>query len=187
MRFPVSVKGVVEINGRVPLLRNERSEWELPGGRLDLGEDLEATAEREVLEELGISVQCRALVDAWTYCPAGGAATVVIVVFDRVPRTPLAATRSLTWSSEHSEARWFDVASLANVEMPEPYKRSIARAARSRRDESHQPAAGGAATAAMLATITSAIPRSSARSSRWPRSSRPASPATAGSSPSRML
>jgi 8-oxo-dGTP pyrophosphatase MutT (NUDIX family) len=53
MRFPVSVKGVVEIDGRVPLLRNERSEWELPGGRLELGEDLEATAEREVLEELG--------------------------------------------------------------------------------------------------------------------------------------
>ena len=32
--FPVSVKGVVVRANRVLLLRNERDEWELPGGRL---------------------------------------------------------------------------------------------------------------------------------------------------------
>jgi 8-oxo-dGTP pyrophosphatase MutT (NUDIX family) len=37
--FPVSVKGVVVRDGRVLLLRNERDEWELPGGKLDLGEE----------------------------------------------------------------------------------------------------------------------------------------------------
>jgi hypothetical protein len=31
--FPVSVKGVVVRDGRVLLLRNERDEWELPGGK----------------------------------------------------------------------------------------------------------------------------------------------------------
>jgi 8-oxo-dGTP pyrophosphatase MutT (NUDIX family) len=39
--FPVSAKGVVVRDGEVVLLRNERDEWELPGGRLELGEDLE--------------------------------------------------------------------------------------------------------------------------------------------------
>ena len=39
------------------------------------------------------------------------------------------ATPSLKWSAEHSDARWFDVAALAEVEMPEPYKRLIRRAA----------------------------------------------------------
>ena len=75
LRFPVSVKGVVEVGGRVPLLRNERAEWELPGGRLEAGEALEAAVEREVLEELGLAVECRGLVDAWTYVPAGSGAT----------------------------------------------------------------------------------------------------------------
>jgi hypothetical protein len=46
----VSVKAVVEVGGRVPLLRNERAEWELPGGRLEAGEQLEAAVEREVRE-----------------------------------------------------------------------------------------------------------------------------------------
>jgi NUDIX domain len=48
MDFPVSVKAVVEVDGHVPPLRNERAEWELPGGRLEAGEELEAAAEREV-------------------------------------------------------------------------------------------------------------------------------------------
>jgi ADP-ribose pyrophosphatase YjhB (NUDIX family) len=84
--FPVSVKAVVEVGGRVPLLRNERAEWELPGGRLQVGEELETAVEREVHEELGLAVECRALVDAWTYRPDGAEGTVVIVVYDCAPR-----------------------------------------------------------------------------------------------------
>ncbi|MFD2235322.1 NUDIX domain-containing protein [Phaeospirillum tilakii] len=38
MRFPVSVKGVLFSESKVVLLENERSEWELPGGKLDTGE-----------------------------------------------------------------------------------------------------------------------------------------------------
>jgi len=37
--FPVSVKGVAVQGGKVLLLRNERDEWELPGGKLEPGED----------------------------------------------------------------------------------------------------------------------------------------------------
>ena len=129
MRFPVSVKGVIDVGGRVPLLRNERAEWELPGGRLEPGEALEAAVEREVREELGLTVECRALVDAWTYRPGGGTDTVVIVVYDCVATSPVT---TLTLSNEHSDARWFDVAALDEVEMPEGYKRSIRAAARRR-------------------------------------------------------
>lgn len=35
-RFPVSVKGVIYHNGKVVLLKNERDEWELSGGKLEL-------------------------------------------------------------------------------------------------------------------------------------------------------
>lgn len=37
-RFPVAIKGVVTIDGRVCLLFNEHDEWELPGGKLEPGE-----------------------------------------------------------------------------------------------------------------------------------------------------
>jgi hypothetical protein len=41
--FPVSVKGVAVQGGRVLLLQNERNEWELPGGKLELREDVLST------------------------------------------------------------------------------------------------------------------------------------------------
>ncbi|WP_435838167.1 NUDIX domain-containing protein [Streptomyces chrestomyceticus] len=63
--WPVSVKGVAfDARGRVLLLRNERDEWELPGGRLEIGSaggeqvpdpTPEAALEREVREETGLS------------------------------------------------------------------------------------------------------------------------------------
>ena len=40
-RFPVSIKGVVIRGDKVILLRNERDEWELPGGKLELSESPE--------------------------------------------------------------------------------------------------------------------------------------------------
>ncbi len=38
----------------------------------------------------------------------------------------------LTWSPEHSDARWFPVDALADVVMPELYKRAIRAAVRLR-------------------------------------------------------
>ena len=40
--FSISVKGVVLNSAdKVLLLKNERDEWELPGGRIEIGETLE--------------------------------------------------------------------------------------------------------------------------------------------------
>ncbi|MGI5170171.1 NUDIX domain-containing protein [Spirillospora sp. CA-253888] len=55
--WPVSVKGVAAVDGRVILLRNERGEWELPGGRLEAGDPgLEDTLAREIAEGTGWAV-----------------------------------------------------------------------------------------------------------------------------------
>ncbi|MGH7023898.1 MAG: NUDIX domain-containing protein [Caulobacteraceae bacterium] len=40
---PVSIKGVLLVEGKVVLLKNSRDEWELPGGRVDPGESHEQT------------------------------------------------------------------------------------------------------------------------------------------------
>src|SRR5260221_1896670 len=66
-RFPVSVKGIVYHDGRVVLLKNERDEWELPGGKLELGETPETCVVREIEEELGLAVQIGPLLDTWVY------------------------------------------------------------------------------------------------------------------------
>ncbi|MEU6701775.1 NUDIX domain-containing protein [Pseudonocardia sp. NPDC046786] len=50
--FSVSIKGVVlDSRQRVLLVKNERDEWELPGGRIEIGESPEECVAREIAEE----------------------------------------------------------------------------------------------------------------------------------------
>jgi ADP-ribose pyrophosphatase YjhB (NUDIX family) len=66
-RFPVSVKGVVERDGRFVLLKNERDEWELPGGKLEAGETIEDCLVREIEEELNLSTRVGKPLNNWVY------------------------------------------------------------------------------------------------------------------------
>src|SRR5262249_48865701 len=65
--YPVSVKGVVLHERGVVLVKNRRNEWELPGGKLEPGETLEACVAREIAEELGLTVRVGPVVDVWIY------------------------------------------------------------------------------------------------------------------------
>ncbi len=69
--IPVSIKGIVIENGKVWLRKNEREEWELPGGKLEKGEQPEQTVVREIQEELGYSVRVVTLLQAYMYTVKG--------------------------------------------------------------------------------------------------------------------
>jgi 8-oxo-dGTP pyrophosphatase MutT (NUDIX family) len=66
--FPVSIKGVFSApSGEVVLLLNERGEWELPGGRIEIGESSVACLRREILEELNVAVSVETLLDTYLF------------------------------------------------------------------------------------------------------------------------
>ncbi len=118
-RFPVSVKGVVFIGNRVVLLENERAEWELPGGRLERGEDPEDCLRREMREELSIGVEVERLLDCWRYEVLAGIEVVIVTFGCRT------ADRQVALSSEHKAVGLFGVDEIAALAMPEGYRRSI--------------------------------------------------------------
>lgn len=66
--FAVSIKGVFcTPAGEVVLLMNERDEWELPGGRIEIGETPAQCVVREIHEELNLSVSAGDLLDAYLF------------------------------------------------------------------------------------------------------------------------
>jgi mutator protein MutT len=122
-RWPVSMKGVVFIGSLVALVRNDRNEWELPGGRLEPGETPEACVVREIAEELSIAVSADELIDVWVY-PVEPTKSVLIVTFG----CSLVGAANLRISDEHNDLALVDVGhELDGLPMPEGYRRSIRR------------------------------------------------------------
>jgi 8-oxo-dGTP pyrophosphatase MutT (NUDIX family) len=128
------VKGVaLDAHDRVLLLKNERNEWELPGGRLEIGSLNEAAAadsspqsalEREIREETGWEAQAGPLIDGgvWIYEPVPGH-KILIVTYGCTVLTP---EQPSVVSSEHKQLGMFTADEVPGLTMPEGYKQAVA-------------------------------------------------------------
>jgi 8-oxo-dGTP pyrophosphatase MutT (NUDIX family) len=119
-RFPVSVKGVIIRGGKVILLRNERDEWELPGGKLELSESPEGCLAREIAEELRLEIVPESVLNPWIYTIVPGV-NVLILTYGCLE----SSRHEAVVSDEHKELRWFPLAEIDALRMPDGYKASI--------------------------------------------------------------
>lgn len=121
-KFSVSIKGVVVRDGQVLLLKNERSEWELPGGRIELDETPEQCVAREIAEETRWRVITGPILDTWMYYIDEAEKHVFIVTYGCY----LDGDDEPVLSHEHKEIGLFDEHQVPGLTMPDGYKRSIA-------------------------------------------------------------
>ena len=104
------------------LLKNERDEWELPGGRIELGESPEECVAREIHEEIGCSVETGPILDSWMYHITVANRDVFVVTYGRRPTDSVAPVLS----HEHTANGLFAEAEVADLPLPAGYKRGIA-------------------------------------------------------------
>jgi 8-oxo-dGTP pyrophosphatase MutT (NUDIX family) len=120
--FPVSVKGILFLGDRIPLLLNERDEWELPGGRLESSDvSPEACVCRELKEELGCEGQVKRLVDCWLYQVLPSRFVFIVTYLCITAQSE----KSLKLSHEHKELGIFKISGISKLNIPSGYVRSI--------------------------------------------------------------
>jgi 8-oxo-dGTP pyrophosphatase MutT (NUDIX family) len=101
------------------LLLNDRNAWELPGGRIEVGESPERCLQREFQEELTVSIDVRDLLDTYLFEVVPGR-HVFIVTFG----CSLAGAFAPRISEEHCQVKTFPVEALP-ANFPAGYRRSI--------------------------------------------------------------
>ena len=120
MAYPTSIKGVLLVDRQVLLVKNSRDEWELPGGRIDEGEDHAQTVSREFAEELSLNVAIRAPIDSYLFEVIPGR-RVLIVTYG----CTLVGEFRPAISHEHTEHCLWPVERLSELNIPAGYRRSI--------------------------------------------------------------
>lgn len=118
--FNVSIKGVFFApTGDVVLLMNERDEWELPGGRIEIGETAEECIVREIFEELAVKVSVKELLDTYLFevIPSKHVFIVTFACMVDGPFQPFI-------SEEHKRIGLFNRDALP-ANLPAGYRRSI--------------------------------------------------------------
>ena len=120
MTYPISVKGVLFVDGKVLLLRNERDEWELPGGHLAAGETHAQALVREFSEELQIEVEPLERIDSYEFevIPSKHVRIVTYGCRLRGQFKPVVST-------EHTEFGLHALGDLERIPLPAGYARSI--------------------------------------------------------------
>lgn len=119
-RFEVSLKAfILDDRGRALFLRErDTGYWELPGGRIDVGEERTAHAvilQRELAEELGPAVAVRfgEAAVTWTRAhPAGGPFVFLVARIGRI------AAGSPVLSVEHAELAWLGEEAWRRLQFP---------------------------------------------------------------------
>jgi 8-oxo-dGTP pyrophosphatase MutT (NUDIX family) len=102
------------------LLKNERDEWELPGGKLELGENPAGCVAREIEEELGWVAEVHNPLHAWVYEIRPDRHVFVLTYLATYD-----GDTEPTYSHEHKALQLVPVDEIGPLTMPTPYKDAI--------------------------------------------------------------
>ncbi len=126
-QVPISVKGVVFDENLVWLRKNERNEWELPGGKIEEGEQPVETVTRELREELGFEVDVIKVIHVWIYKiqKSQDESSGVLVLSYLCRLLSKTGTFEIEGEAGRTEFKGFNLDEIEKLNMPKFYKDAI--------------------------------------------------------------
>ena len=118
-KLPVSIKAIIVDDNKILCLKNERNEWDLPGGKINFNEDVEACLKREVKEEVNLDIKNLNILKSFNL--KFNSVPVFIVVYS----ANISCDSSIFVSFEHSDYNFFSKHEINDLNMPKDYKKLI--------------------------------------------------------------
>lgn len=119
-KFPVSLKVVIIDDSRVLFLKNERNEWDLPGGKINFGENAKDCVIREVSEEINLDIKNLILIDFFSTIFFNETAVLIVLY-----KAEISSINPISISFEHFDYNFFNKNEIISLNCPEEYKKSI--------------------------------------------------------------
>jgi len=124
-RYPISIKGILYIENRILLLKNERDEWDLPGGKLGNKETPVECLEREFKEETNLNVSIKKIETA-EVVKIANSIDVFILMYECFLKD---ASQKIKISFEHQDYGLFDIEELNQLKINPKLKEVILQTA----------------------------------------------------------
>jgi len=118
-KFPVSIKAIIIDNNKALCLKNERNEWDFPGGKINFNEDVEHCLKREVKEETNLDIKNLKILKSFNL-KFNNVSVITVVYFAEI-----SCDSSISVSHEHSEYNFFSKSEIKNLNMPQNLKNII--------------------------------------------------------------
>lgn len=111
----VATKAIITKDGKVLMTRDHRDNaiWDLPGGRINAGENIEAGLRREVQEELGVDVRFKRLVYSEQLVHTGEGSSHLFITCKVTMDDPGQPFR--VPSDELAEVKWVDKSTIKDL------------------------------------------------------------------------
>ncbi|MBI5073019.1 NUDIX hydrolase [Candidatus Woesearchaeota archaeon] len=124
----IGVKAIIEKNGKVLLIRRSSKyehltdAWDIPGGRLEFGEEPEAGLQREIQEETGLELdEIKQILDATTVFKNEEKQIVRITYLCTVKET----NQTGKISDEHTSLEWIPKEKLKTLELKDKILKKV--------------------------------------------------------------
>ena len=118
-KFPISIKAIIIDDNKVLCLKNERNEWDLPGGKIEFNEDIENCLIREIKEETNLSVENLNILKPLNL--KFNDVFVLVLIYS----ASISCDSPVIISYEHSEYDFFSKSEINNLNMTQDYKNII--------------------------------------------------------------